>query len=279
ERRRRSRRSRTGQRVLPCGHAGPSTTSPLRGSYAQAVAALEIQGWPKAHPMSPKPADNLAAIDAELRQGCEKVDSGRFRIDQKRALAKLRDYRLAEPHHYVLEFLRAAALSNARRVEVRTDSDDVEVRFDGDKFPPSVMRDVLSQALSGGKDVQARRARVFSLGVAGALGLKPRFVHIESSGFVVDLHPPDRVDVKEAKTPGGTFVHVKNRVGWWVLRNALLGSREAAAIKKLCRRYRCELVVDGERVDSDEDFTEPLLATAVGKGDGFRIAAALPERP
>ena len=48
-------------------------------------------------------------LEDQLRVGGAKVSEGVFRVDAKRALAKLREYRLAEPHHWVLEVLRAAS--------------------------------------------------------------------------------------------------------------------------------------------------------------------------
>ncbi len=73
-------------------------------------------------------------LERALREGGEKVADGRFKVDSRRALAKLKDYRFADPAHWVLEVLRAASASGARTVSVRTDADDVELHFDGRPF-------------------------------------------------------------------------------------------------------------------------------------------------
>src|SRR5207247_1122510 len=137
---------------------------------------------------------------------------------------------------------------------------------------------LLSQVLAGGKDAAARRTRIFALGVTGALALKPRLVHVESGGLAVDLHPPDRVEVREEKTRPGTFVHVRQSFGWWVLRNAVLGAREAVVIKERCARFPVPLTVNGEKVNREGAFAEPVLAFDGNQGDGWRVAAALPAR-
>ncbi len=81
------------------------------------------------------------AGESALRQRRgEPVAEGRFRVDAGRAMERLRKYRFTDPSHWVLEVVRAAVASGATEVTVRTDADDVEVRFDGDAFPAARCR-------------------------------------------------------------------------------------------------------------------------------------------
>src|SRR6185503_15253388 len=55
-----------------------------------------------------RPHVSVATLLDRLRGGAPRVASGRFRVDGAKALAKLRDFRLADSADYVLELLRAA---------------------------------------------------------------------------------------------------------------------------------------------------------------------------
>lgn len=186
----------------------------------------------------------MSDLENELRRAGEKVAEGRFRIDAKRALERLKDHRFAEPSHWVLEVLRAAALSGARQVTVRTDADDVEVTFDGKPFPEEVMKDVLGQGLVAGVTPETRRARLLGLGVAGALGVNPQRLVVESGTTRVSISPSAEVTVERCRR-NGTFLALRKKLGWRVAAAVLRGAPEAAAIRARCGRYRAELLLNG----------------------------------
>ncbi|HEY8210570.1 MAG TPA: hypothetical protein VIG99_23970 [Myxococcaceae bacterium] len=224
------------------------------------------------------PPDDL--VD-QLRAGAAPVDAGRFRIDSNRALEKLRQFRLADPHHYVLELLRAAVVSRARWATVRTDSDDFELSFDGDPFPPAHLKELLAQALMGGADRDARRARLLSLGVAGALALQPRWVRVQSGEWQVELDGGARATVSRAPplpSPQRTRIHVRGRLSWRVARDALFGSREGKAIAELCRELPIPLTMNDRALGPARSFDEPVLAKVQREEDGMRLWAAFPRR-
>src|SRR5437868_2283986 len=224
----------------------------------------------------PEPRNDL--VD-QLRAGAAPVDAGRFRIDSNRALEKLRQFRLADPHHYVLELVRAAVASRAHWVTIRTDADDFELGFDGDPFPPAVLKELLAQALLGGDDRDARRARLLSLGVAGALALQPRWVRVQSGEWLVELDGNAAATVSRApplEPPQRTFVHVRERLSWRVARDALLGSREAKAIQDFCRELPIPLTLNGKALGPARSFDAPLLARSQQEKDGMRLWAAFP---
>lgn len=163
----------------------------------------------------------LKATLDRLRGDAERVATGRFRVDSARALAKLRDFRLTEPHHYVLEVLRAAVVSGAAAASLRCDADDVEIEFDGDPFPADALPELFGCALAGGADRDALRLRLLAFGVLGALALRPRFVDVHTGTRRVHVVPPDHLEVSPAPARRGTRVHLKHR-GLHVLRNVLL---------------------------------------------------------
>lgn len=222
---------------------------------------------------------SLRDLRAQLEAGAEKVGEGRFRVDQKRALAKLRDYRLADPHHYALELLRAAALSGAKKVEARCDADDFELHCDGQPLAPEVMGELLSFALCGEKSEERRRARLLALGMAGAMGLSPSWVRVRSGGLLLTLVPPDSLKLKPTSAQRGTSIHVRKRLGWGVAKAALFGPAEAAAILEHARCFPLPLWLNGKRVDEKEPFPGPHLAQAEIRAPGLWLFAAVPAEP
>lgn len=186
----------------------------------------------------------MSELENELRRAGEKVAEGRFRIDAKRALERLKDHRFAEPSHWVLEVLRAAALSGAKQVTVRTDADDVEVTFDGKPFPEDVMKDVLGQGLVAGVTPETRRARLLGLGVAGALGVDPQRLVVESGTTRVSISPAAEVLVERCQRKG-TFLALRKKLGWRVAAAVLRGAPEASAIRARCGRFDGELLLNG----------------------------------
>ena len=190
----------------------------------------------------------MSELEHQLRAGGEVVASGTFKIDAQRALKKLRENRLADPHHWVLEILRAAALSKAKKVEVRIDTDDVEVSFDGRAFSPAVIRELLVQSLDAGDGPDAERVRLLSLGVAGALALHPKWVRVESNGVKLEVGADDEVSVS-ASSFGRTRVMVRKSLGWSVVGALFKKSPELLAITDRARWFGCPLVVNKKGVD------------------------------
>ena len=193
----------------------------------------------------------MSELEKELRQAGDKVAEGRFRIDARRALERLKHHRFAEPSHWVLEVVRAAVLSDATHIEVRTDADDVEVSFDGEPFPADVMKDLLAQGLVAGTTREARRARLLGLGVAGALGVSPQRLVVESGGWAVSVSPDAQVTV-EPCAARGTKLSLRKRFGWRVAAAVLRGAPEAAAIRQRCGGLGSRVSVNGEPVAGGE---------------------------
>ncbi|MGI5860620.1 MAG: hypothetical protein ACOX6T_01025 [Myxococcales bacterium] len=223
----------------------------------------------------------LRDLTARLRASTERVDEGHIRIDGERALAKLRDHRLADPSHYVLELLRAAAASGARKVAVRADADDFELSFDGAPFPAAAMRDLLGHALGSDAGEDGVRLRLLALGTAGALALKPAWIRIRSGEVELELRQGGRAELRKLPTPvKGTELHVRERLGWRVLKKGLTGPAEAEVIARCARQFPARLTVNGERIDQGTiTFDLPTLLQEEATFGPVRIVAAVPAAP
>ncbi len=210
-------------------------------------------------------------LEKSLRQGGEKVSEGRIRIDSARALQRLRDFRFAEPAHWVLEVLRAAALSGAKNVDVRTDSDDVEVSFDGKPFPQELMKHLLEQALNASQTPDEQRTRLLSLGIAGALGVSARFVKVHSGGLTLTLEG-EKVELTEE--PGKlTTLHLRKAFGWRVTAAFFRGSPEARAITDRAFAFPAKLSLNGKAVRRAPPA--PVVSKELS-GEGWTLEVWLP---
>lgn len=210
-------------------------------------------------------------LEAQLRRGGEKVAEGVFRIDARRAMAKLREYRLAEPHHWILEVLRAATGAGAGAVEITTDTDDVIVRFDGKPFAAAAMKDLLSRALDSSDDP----ARSLSLGIAGALGLEPKWIKVRSGKVALQIKPPDAVTVS-ACDEKGTVVHVRKKFGWAVVKNAITDvTPEERAVVQRALRYPATLRLNKKPLPQRPLFPDGLGPLVRFSGDGMDLVVGL----
>src|SRR6185295_20071180 len=111
----------------------------------------------------------------------EPVIRGRIKVDARRALHKLRDHMLVDLHLYTTEIARAAAALGATKLDVRWDSSDVVLAFDGRTPDPSVVASVRDHVLGGeglssGDTEDALRS--LGIGITAALGLAPAFVEV-----------------------------------------------------------------------------------------------------
>ncbi len=210
-------------------------------------------------------------LESSLREGGEKVSEGRIGIDSTRALQRLRDFRFAEPSHWVLEVLRSAALSGAKTVTVRTDADDVEVSFDGKPFPPDSMKHLLEQALNGGQSADEKRTRLLALGVAGALGVGSHFVKVESGNVALTL-AGERVELTQT-TGKGTHLHLRKAFGWRVTAAFFRGSPEARAITERAYHFPAKLILNGKPLPHR---VQVPLTTRSLEGEGWRMEVELP---
>ena len=98
------------------------------------------------------------------------VARGEFTIDATRARAKLRDFQLANPFYYVLEFLKSAHLLGADRFDVGQSDQGLVVEFDGQ--PPTIdeLEELYQAAFTRRSDPRRLGLRHLALGAIAAGG-------------------------------------------------------------------------------------------------------------
>ena len=189
----------------------------------------------------------MSLLDDQL-QGAQVLASGTFRLDRRRAMEKLARFQLEDPHRYVLELVAAAVRAGSTAIHVRNDSDDFEIRWDG-KAPSAEHLDYLfDHIFSRGEGDTARSLQHLAQGVFGALGLKPRWVHVERPGARYDLTDPLEPTRTGCERTEGVFLHVRERFGWNVVRefmNPLHASQETRLLERDAWTSPVPVVVNG----------------------------------
>lgn len=107
------------------------------------------------------------------------VESGSFRVDREKALAKLERYQLADPWDFTAAWARLAVESGASRVEVSTEGETSRLRFDGRPLPGGLLLDPVSGLF--GEDADGR-GRLLAVGLLALQRLSPVSIELRSGG-------------------------------------------------------------------------------------------------
>lgn len=226
------------------------------GQRAREVCALR---WAQLLPgIPPPPALDLSRYELSVEkkaladrpampEGAEAqlVDSGSFRVDAAKMLDKLRQYQLADPEDFVCAWLRCAAASGARAIELDTDWTSLTLVFDGRPFSAGELS-APYQALADGEGENARRGRHFAYGLLGLYRLRPRGVSVTSRGADgVAAMNAGRGQAPDPETaPQGTVIRVSWPAWAFFWRPALLARRA----RERFGLGTATLTVDGMRV-------------------------------
>jgi hypothetical protein len=130
------------------------------------------------------------------------LGGGRLRVDAARAIAKLREYQLADRADWVLEALRAAVASAATRIELRGDANDIWLAWEGPPWEPAMLPRLFDELVSPEAAAELQHVRLLAGAVNSALGLGPAYVDVYSISAAAAAHrvrfTPDVLDIDEA---------------------------------------------------------------------------------
>jgi hypothetical protein len=211
--------------------------------------------------------DALEAVLESSRAGAQRVERGRFKLDWKRALDKIKDFQLTDPHRYVLELVQAAVAGGASSIRVSTDADDMFMTFDRLRCSQQDLERLFDYLFT--REAEHAPLRQLALGANAALGLQPKFIQIDSgdgsrgtrarltshTDLALEVLPPEAM-------LDGTRIHVRERVSWKMVSKAMGStSVEGQLLAEQCRFCPIELFLNGE------DLRRPLSVTAVARHD------------
>lgn len=232
--------------------------------------------------------DNLDILE-DLRQDGQVESIGHFTLDAAKAREKLKRFQLQDPHHYVLQVVRSAVASGARRVDLRVDADDCWIEHDGHPPTEAGLQGLFNHLLRTANTPEERSLRALATGVNSALALEPAWIHLEAwdgrSGWTLRIDAEgERVQPIQA-SPGrlaGVWLHVRRRRSWQVLGRFLRGivtmHPEARAMHDHCRWCPAEIQVNGRLLEKGRLPGEPALQQEI-QAEDYRARIALPRRP
>lgn len=168
------------------------------------------------------------------------LSAGHLRVDAARAIAKLREYQLADRTAWILEAVRAAVAAGATRIALDGDSNDVWLYWDGEPWPAADLPRLFDELVSPEAAGEHHHVRLLAAAVNSALGLHPAYVDVfavTATGSAIRArYTPDvldtpaaelgdaplhRIAAEPATPPAGTTrgmaVHLRRRVGLEVL--------------------------------------------------------------
>ena len=169
----------------------------------------------------------------------EILAKGRFRVDRRRALEKMERFQLADPRAYTLELVAAAVAAGATRIDIRNDSDDFELSWEGEGPTREEIDGIFDHLFARPDTARAQMLQHLAIGVLGALGQTPKWVRLDRGGspplrLQVD-DPAETLSVEHAHGVIGTRIHVRQRITASNLAEALLLPLRAPEETRLLR--------------------------------------------
>src|SRR5688572_12574810 len=108
------------------------------------------------------------------------LSAGRIRVDAGKAIAKLREYQLADRSAWVLEAIRAAVAAKATRIELRGDANDIWLTWEGEPWPDEILPRLFDELVSPEAASESHHVRLLAAAVNSALGMEPSYVDVTS---------------------------------------------------------------------------------------------------
>ena len=185
------------------------------------------------------------------------VKQGEFRLDEGRARQKLRNYRLASPHHYILEFVKAAHLFGATSIDVSVERGEVEVEFDASVPSPVELASLYSAAFGLQTDDHRRALRHLAIGVNAAHGAGLRDLTIETGGttpYGVRITEDEIVELDDVSgSVDGLRIRIEKRLRDAVLarfvRQVVGELEEGKLLRDYTRFSSVDIHLDGEQIN------------------------------
>ena len=190
-----------------------------------------------------------------LREGSP-IAQGQFVLDRRRALEKLREFQLPSPYYYVLEFVKAATILGASRIDFSISTNKVQVDFDGETLDPEDLQQLYEAAFSHRTSRRQDALRHLAIGVNAAQGLGLWSMRIEvqcdqAHGITLDGEEIEALRHLTREAPGTRIVLVQRPQPIHLIRfvDRIIGQlAEAQQLREKCLYCRVPIFVDGKRL-------------------------------
>ena len=219
------------------------------------------------------------------------VSSGRLRVDAARAIAKLREYQLADRAAWILEGIRAAVASSATEISLDGDANDIWLSWSGPAWNAALLPRLFDELVSPEPAEELQHVRLLAAAVNSALGMDPAYVDVyaitapgtaQRVRYTPDVlaEPTDdlgnaplrqvaiEVEVPPRDAAVGMLVHLRRRVSFEVLGYLFREPPELAIARTSCRDIAVPLTVG--KLALHRSKTTDIVRVPLGDGlDGF----------
>ena len=206
----------------------------------------------------------MASIDeviARSRQPGGFSEKKRFSVARQRAIRKMREFALADPHYYVLELIQAAVANSAENVDIRAEKREFGLSYIGGGYTQEELAQLFDFLFASKRDFEHGDLRQLALGVNALMIFEPESIIIESGDGT--LASTTRIEIRgrdetvDVGTPDqalrGTFIRAAglNRSavrGKSNLDGTDYGPAETRAIEERCLAAPVPIIVNTEPV-------------------------------
>jgi len=222
----------------------------------------------------------------QFRSEGELETRGHFRLDESAAREKLRQFRLKDPHAWVLEFVRAAHIGEAGSISFTIRAGEMSCHIMGLEIAAEVAKDWAHAPFEDITSTESRVLRHVAIGLVTLQGLGPKSIAFEA-GTGVDRIRFEIGDGKETQTIPilGTGIRVEGR-GRFVhgvkrFFESIFGElAEIVHLKSSCQYPRLPVFLNGHRIgrpmqilgsDTIVPIQSPVETGVLGlRNQGFR---------
>jgi hypothetical protein len=196
----------------------------------------------------------------------------RFSVARQRAIQKMRQFALADPHYYVLELIQAAVANGGRHVDLQIDKSSFGLSYVGGGFVQEELAQLFDFLFASKEDFEHGDIRQLALGINAMMIMEPTTIVIESGDGTISGTTRIEINTKhntvDVGTPDkslrGTFVRAEglsrgNLRGKSNLRPTNYGPPECMAIENRCLAAPVPIIINDHPVFGYSSVRTPAL--------------------
>lgn len=215
---------------------------------------------------------NIDEVISRSRQKGEFSERKSFSVARERAIEKMRQFALADPHYYVLELIQAAIANQATHVDLQIGAKDFVLSYIGGGFDELELSHIFDFLFAAKSEVSTGAMRQLALGINALMLFEPAQIILESGDGTMPGTTRVEIDQRQSTvnlgTPeaplNGTFLRatglkrakISKKSG---LRGADYGPPECSAIEARCLSAPVPILVNGRSLFGFSSVRTPKL--------------------
>lgn len=186
----------------------------------------------------------MSKLLKHLRGGHEPVSQGRLSFDREEARAKMRMFRLPNPHFYVLQFVRAASVLGCGHVDFELTANRMVCSF-AEPLATQRFDDFWGAVFDARETPQERALHNIALGIGSAQALSPKKIHLQSGDQEIVFTDDGETVQTSATSIVGTRIEMIEKFRLGQLLDFFTDHAEMKALRDHCRFAEILVTVDG----------------------------------